>query len=203
MHAPSKSATDDEIARAIADALKPWKRQRRQIETGPRKGAIEDKSKAEVLAAISDAVCENILRLRETVPNFFDRKAIKKTRDDAREMLRSIDKVEEQLNAKTLSPELRLRLSHVPHLVDTLKAVREICEAGAENQPNADQVKLWCAQVAMNLVVKFSDENPSAGSARSKYCEITDLLYWAVTRKKQSLRHICQDMLEVYRKSLP
>jgi hypothetical protein len=203
MHAPSKSAADDQIVEAIADALKPWKPQRQQIETGTKAGWIVDKSKAEVLATISDAVREDILRLRATVPNFFDRKAIKNTRNDARDILRSIDRLKRQLSAKTLSPELRLRLSHVPHLLDTLNAARELCRAADDNQPTADQVKLWCARVAMTLVLKFSDENPSAGSVRSKYCEISDLLYWAVTRKKQSLRRICQDMMKRYRPLLP
>lgn len=203
MHGPIKSAADDEIVEAIVGALKPWKPQRRQIKTSPKAGWIEDKSKAEMLATISDAVCEDILRLRETAPNFFDREAIRKTRADAREMMRSIDQIEQQLSAKTLSPELSLRLSHVPHLSDTLKAAREICEAGDRNQPNGDQVKLWCAQVAMTLMLKFSDENPSAGSAGSKYCEITDLLHWAITRRKQSLRRFCQDMMKLYRPYLP
>jgi hypothetical protein len=199
----SEPATVDGIVRAIADALKPWKPQRRQIETGTKAGWIKDKSKAEVLATILDAVRERILLLRADVPNFFDREAIRKTRADARELLCSIGQIEQQLSAKTFSPELRLRLSHVPHLLDTLKAARQICEAGDNNQPDGDQVKLWCARVAMSLVVKFSEENPSAGSARSKYCEITDLLYWAVTEKKQSLRRICQDMMKLYRPILP
>ena len=203
MHAPSKSAVDDQIVQAIADALKPWKPQRRQIETGTKAGWMEDKSKAEVLATISATVREDILRLRATVPNFLDRKAIQKTRHDARDIVESIDRIEQQLSAKTLSPELGLRLSHVPHLLDTLKAAREICEAGDNNQPDGDQVKLWCARVAMRLVVKFSEKNPSAGSARSKYCEITDLIHWAVTQKKLSLRHICQDMMKLYRPILP
>jgi hypothetical protein len=220
MHAPSKPATDDEIVEAIADALKPWKPQRRQIETGRRAGEIEDKSQAEMLAAISDAAREDILRLRATVPTFFDRRAIQKTRDDARDTIELIDQLEAQLSAKTLSPELRLRLrlpnesirmignpvkdeSPVPRLLDALKTVREICEAGDKNQPNGNQVKRWCARVAMTLVLKFSEENPSAGSAGSKYCEITDLIYWAVTKKKQSLRRICQDILKLYRPYLP
>jgi hypothetical protein len=220
MRAPSKSATDDQIVDAIADELKPWKQQRRQIETGPKAGWIEDKSKAEVLATISDAVRLEIVRLRELAPNFFKRDAINKTRADAQAIMKAVDHLTELLSAATTSPELLLRLGQhdrlvgsasdlanrpVPRLIEALLEVRGICQAADENQPGADQVKRWSALIALRLVLDFSDKDPTAGSENTKYCRIAGLLYESATGDEHNLRHICQDVLRPYhlKKLLP
>jgi hypothetical protein len=217
-----EAMTDEEIVRDIANALKPWTPQHRQIETGRRAGEIEEKSETEVLAEISSAIHAEIARLRTLVPDFFHREAIKRNRDDARDIIASIDELRAKLSVKIISPELLLRLglhssiigsaediknSPVPRLLDALEAVRAICQAADDNQPNGDQVKLRCAKGAMQLLLKFSDlkENrPSAGSNDSNLCRIAGLLYEAVTEKReQSLRGICQDVLRPYLPLLP
>ena len=86
----------------------------------------------------------------------------------------------------------------VPRLLDALKEVREICQVADDNQPQADQVKFWCANIAIRLVLRFSQENPSAGSEKSKYCRIAALLYESVMGKAHSLRRICQEVLRPY-----
>jgi hypothetical protein len=83
--------------------------------------------------------------------------------------------------------------------LDALHTVRVRCQAGADNQPNADQVKLWCVRTAISLVLDFSKNNPSAGSTKSSYCVIASLLYESVTGEKElQLRRICQDVLRPY-----
>ena len=204
------TATDDGLVEAITNELKPWSPQRRQLKTG----FLEEKSKAEVMTEISNAVRGEIDRLRQIVPDYFSRDAIKKTRDEARNIAASIDRVAEQLSAKTLSPELRLRLGldipltgdpseitnmPVPRLLDALRAVCDLCQAAADNQPGADQIKLWCVRVALNLVLRFSKNRPSAGSPLTCYCIIASLLYESVTGEKGlPLRRICQDVLRPY-----
>jgi hypothetical protein len=207
-------ATDDEIVQAIASSLKPWKPQLRQLETG----YLVEKSSGELLAEISTSVREAITTLRQTVPDYFSRYAIRKTGDDACDIAASIDRVTELLSAKTISPELRLRLGldipltgdpseitnmPVPRLLDALHAVRELCQAAADNQPGADQVKLWCVRTALRLVLEFSKEAPSAGSEDTSYCRIAGWLYERVTGKDGVPRSICQDVLRGYRPLLP
>jgi hypothetical protein len=207
--------TDDEIVQAIANSLKPWKSRLRQLDTG----YLVEKSDEELLAEISTSVRAEIDRLRNnTVPNFFGRDAIRKTRDDARDILKSIDQLKEQLSAKTLSPELRLRLGldipltgdpseitnmPVPRLLEALRIMRDLCQAAADNQPDADQVKLWCVRTALRLVLRFAKNRPSAGSDQTAYCIIAGLLYQGLTGKEQHLRRICQDVLRPYLSLLP
>ena len=206
---------DDEIVQAITDSLKPWAPQKRQIETGERAGEMETKSKTELQVEISEAVRKEIVYLQTTaVPDFYGREAIRNTRNDARDIIKSIDRIEKQLSAKTLSPELRVRLGlhtsligspadianmPVPRLLDALKDVHDICQAADDNQPITDQVKFWCVGIAFRLVIRFSEDDPTAGSADSPYCAIAGLLYQSVTGKKhQQLRRICQKMLQPY-----
>jgi hypothetical protein len=216
MHAPSKAeaATDIEIVRAIADALKPWRPQYRQIETGKRAGWLIAKSSVQMRADISKTVREEISRFRvEAVPHFFSRDAIRKTRGDARDLIKLIDRLTKQLSAATLSPELRLRLGEhdrvigspadignmpVPRLLHALKEIRDICQAADDNQPQTDEVKRWCALIAFRLVRTFSSDDPSAGSDKTAYCIIAGLLYESVTGKEERLRGVCQSILEPY-----
>ena len=202
-----RPAMDDDLVEAITNALKPWAPQLRQLPSG----FMEEKSEAEVAAELSTIVRGCIDRLRQTVPDYFSRDAIRKTRDEARDIAAAIDRVTELLSAKTISPELRLRLGMdtpltgdpseiinlpVPRLLDALHTVRVRCQAGADNQPNGDQVKLWCVRSALNLMLRFSKNNPSAGSAKSPYCIIASGLYESVTGGKElQLRRICQDVL--------
>jgi hypothetical protein len=202
---------DDYIIKYIADFLKPWKPQLRQVDTG----CLVEKSEAELRTEISNAIRSEIERLRELVPNYFAREAIQKTREDARNILQSIDQLEKQLASKTLSPELQLRL-HLdakgdqavanapgPRLRDALKTVRELCQAADDRQPQADQEKFWCATIALSLINDFSKKRPTAGSVKTPYCAIAGLLYQSVTGREESLRGVCQDVLRPYLDLLP
>jgi hypothetical protein len=180
-------AVDDEIIVAITRALKPWAPQMRQIESG------EQEADPQPEAAISGAVRAEVLRFcTMAVPDFFHRNAIKQTRDDARAVIKAIDSLTDLLSALTISPELRVRLGQhdrligspsdlanmpVPRLVEALLEVRGICQSADENQPQADQVKKWCAMIAIRLILRFSTTKPNAGSDQSAYCTIAGLLY--------------------------
>jgi hypothetical protein len=211
--------TENEITKAITEALAPWSPQLRQIERGKRAGEIEAKSRSEVLSEISEKVGLEILRFRTSmVPDFFGRSAIKKTRQDARTLIESIDHLSKLLSAKTLSPELLLRLGHhtnlkgapadlanmpIPRLFDVMQEIRGICKVADHAQPQADQVKLWCALTAIRLILQFSETRPSAGSLNTPYCRIASLFYQGVTGKEQAIRRVCQEVLRPYQTLLP
>jgi hypothetical protein len=66
--------TTDEVVKSVSEALKPWKRQFRQIEKGKRAGEIEAKPKLLVRTEIAESVRSEILRFKTTtVPDFFSR----------------------------------------------------------------------------------------------------------------------------------
>jgi hypothetical protein len=218
MHAPGKKpalVTDDQIVEAIVEALKPW-----QLRQWAGWLKLEDMSEAEVLTTIKNGIHRDIARLREVVPKYLSREAIRKTRNDAREIIKSIDKLTQRLTAKTLSPSLQMHISIVeqpgppdptgpladlagnpaPRLLDALKKVRKVCKAADKTQPLADQVKASCASLAWRYVMQFSLERPTAGSEDTKYCRIAGLLYESVSGKEHSLRHICQDVLVLRRR---
>jgi hypothetical protein len=200
--------TDDEIVRDVTDSLlKPWAPEILwQIKTG-------QSTEAELHTEISNAVRAGITLLRDTVRDFFDREAIRKTRDDARGIVATIARLEEQLQKASPGLRLRLRLDAalddkaglpVARLLHALRDVCAECQATDNALPNVDQVKLWCVRVAMNLMLRFSAKKPTVGSDASRFCTIAGLLYESVTGKKdQSLRYICEDVLRQYRPLLP
>lgn len=192
----------NDTVKFIVDFLKPWAIQQKQLPTG----YLVEKSKSELLAEISAAVEREIDRLRELVPDYFSRNAIQKTRYDAREVIAAIDHLTGLLLAQTISPELRLRLGldlPAPKVLGALNEVRALCHAADENQPGADQVKFWCASIALNLMLRFSQKRPSAGSVETPFCTIAGLLYQSVTGDEENLRSICQSVLKPYQPLLP
>jgi hypothetical protein len=95
--------------------------------------------------------CGIIRALRLTSPEHFEREAIRKTREDAQAIISATDRIEQLLRSSTLAPELRLRLSldlpaeNAPghRLLTALSEVRDLCQAGDDNQPSADQVRIF------------------------------------------------------------
>jgi hypothetical protein len=208
----ARSATCEEIVDAITRVLMPWAPQMRQIETGEIVVGPQSET------VISDAVRAEITRFRALVRDFFNREAIQKTRDDARDIKKAIDHLTTLLSTVTLAPELRLRLGEhdrligspvdianmpVPRLLNALEEVRAICQAADVNQPGTDEVKRWCAFISFRLIRTFSTSKPSAGSDQTPYCTIAGLLYESVTGKEERLRGVCQKVLKPYLPLLP
>lgn len=155
--------------------------------------------------------CEMIRSLRRASPEYFDREAIRRTRDAARTIVGLIDRVEEELRSESLAPELRLRLaldaeaesaanSPGRRLLIALNEVRELCQAGDENQPSTDQVRIWCARIAYSLMFRFSDEDITSGSPDSTYRAIAGFLYEVLTGEAdRDLKRACDDHLRTMR----
>jgi hypothetical protein len=156
--------------------------------------------------------CGIVRALRQASPDYFDREAIRKTRDDARKIIGLIDRLDEALRSRGLAPELRMRLAlevdsdaHAANapagrLLVALGEVRELCQAGDDNQPSADQVRIWCARVAFTLMHQFSEEKPTSGSPDSTYRAIAGLLYEILTGERdRDLERACEDHLRSLR----
>ncbi|WP_334406618.1 hypothetical protein [Bradyrhizobium sp. AZCC 2289] len=152
--------------------------------------------------------CGIIRALRRAGPEYFDREAIRKTRDDARTIIDLIDRLDETLRSEALAPEIRLRLAlekapdantakaPADRLLIALSDVRELCRAGEENQPSADQVRIWCARIAYSLLDRFSEETPASGSPRSPYRVLAALLYEVLTGDADhDLKRACDEHL--------
>jgi hypothetical protein len=148
--------------------------------------------------------CGIIRALRRATPEHFEREAIRKTREDAQAIIREIGRIDGLLRSATLAPELRLRLSldaavadaPVARLLSALNEVRELCQAGDDNQPSTDQVRTWCARIAYTLMHRYSDERPTSGSPRSTYRVIASLLYEILTgERERDLKRACDDHL--------
>jgi hypothetical protein len=155
---------------------------------------------------IAAAVREAIDLLRDVIPDFFSRTAIRKTRAAARAVVKTIDKLETLVEA---SPELRLRIpikvkdlhpdSHPARLIAELKWLGETCK-DADNATlttgRKDQVKEWCLRVAWSLIQRFSAQKPSYGPGTA-FPRITALIHEAVTheREESDFRVLCQNWL--------
>ncbi len=143
--------------------------------------------------------------LRKATPEFLDREAIRKTRDDARAIAKAASLLEEQIEYARLSPEMVLRLEpERQRLMDCLRAVKHICEDAERNQARDDQIKSWCAKIAFTLLIRFSSEIPTSGSPDSTYRIVTSLLYEVLTGEAgRDLKRACDDHLKIMRPLLP
>lgn len=189
-----KRTPNDEAVTAIVNDLKPWQRRWRREE-------------------ISFGVSEQIERLKLTVTGFFDREAVIRTREGARDIIRTIDKLKQQLSKA--SPELQMRLKLPPYrseseLLDELALVRDECEQAASSaitKGRKDRVKEWCARIAHLLIRKYSNREPASGSSNAPFRNITGLLYESVRPTAEQgttpdLKRACDDVLRAARQAV-
>jgi hypothetical protein len=175
--------TVEQRASRIAEALSPY----REV-WGQRRTRVE------VLAVVR----EQISLLSATTPEHFTREAIRKTRDDARDLLKTIKRLEHQIGRiRRSSPELRIRLglSGAPPTtwcVD-LAWMRAACEDAIRAASNEDRCKRRCVSTARFLIMVCSESEPTINFTNA----IAGLLYAAVTGEKdQDFRWLCQQLLK-------
>jgi hypothetical protein len=151
-----------------------------------------------------NGMCAIVRLLRRTTPEFLERNAIQKVRDDADSISKLATKLSELLERSTLAPEMRLRLEpEKDALLRGLRAVREICEQADQNQPRTDQVLAWCARIAFTLLFRFSDQTPTSGSVQSPYRVVASLLYEVLTGEHgHDLRRACDEHLKGMRQAV-
>jgi hypothetical protein len=184
--AVAKSAPDSDVVKAIVEELKPWQHSWNAEEV--RRG-----------------VTERISLLQGTVVGFFSTDAKVKTRSDAVDILKTIGKLRELF--RKASPELkeRLYLFHRPKLFRELALIEQECGILTPPQKkkgrSKDEVKQWCARMAHSLIVRYSEEEPTSGSAHAPFRAIAVMLYRCVQpdHKGDDLRRPCSEVLEVFR----
>jgi hypothetical protein len=159
----------------------------RPVTASRKKWRKEQRRYREILREIRshltrNGMCGVVHLLRRTTPEYLERSAIQKTREDADAIAKSVAKLSELLERATLAPEMQLRLEpEKDALLRGLRAVQEICEQADQNQPPTDQVLTWCARIAFTLLFRFSDKMPTSGSAQSPYRVVASLLYEVLT----------------------
>jgi hypothetical protein len=148
-----------------------------------------------------NGMCSIVRALRRATPEYLERGAIDKTRDEAREIAGLAKKMGALLTRSTIAPELRLRMQlEMESLLASLEAVRHQCLEAEKNQPGSDQILLWCARIAFTLVFRFSDKMPTSGSARSPYRVVASLLYEVTTGEQgHDLKRACDAHLKAMR----
>jgi len=168
------TATLDELVAAVVDALKPWRG-----------------SQTETTAAVR----EQITLLRAVMPEHFTRDAIRRTRDDARDLIKTINKLERQLTRiKRSSPELRIRLGlsePLPWFFADLYWLREQCKTADKVAGKEDRSKRLCVDTAALLIQAYSTKTLTV----DRTGEIASLLFQAATGLKPSktdFRRLCQ-----------
>jgi hypothetical protein len=190
--APAKAIDDRIIVADIINILKPWRPQLRQTDSG----YLIQKTNTELRSEISQAVTNAITLLREASRDFFHRDAIRKVRDSARGIIKTIEDLERQLRAAPPELQLRLNLDICLDQLEPLKRVREACEVADNTQPSNDPIKAWCATTVAQLILKFSERRPTSSSPNSPFREITSLIYQAITVEPNAdLKRACDDVL--------
>jgi len=166
MRRPNETAA---IANDIADNLRPWKKGRDRAE-------------------ISDLVVLQIESFKNASDHHLNRDAVRRTRDNARDILKTIDRLDRQI--KDSSPEMKLRLGA---RTAVLVPLRRECEAAIRSSladGRKDQVKEWAVKLAGILTLKFS-----AKMSGSRFRYIAGRLFESVTGEPADLKRNCETEL--------
>jgi len=135
----------DRTIAEIADELEPWQQ--------PWRGHRE-----QVLRVIKD----EIELVREDLTDHA-RDAIEKNRDNARDIIKSIDKLEKQLKKARF---LWWLSSPANPAIESLRRISVVCKNYTE--PNRQNyAKLYCARTAVCLIRLISEKSPTNGSTNA------------------------------------
>jgi hypothetical protein len=145
-----------------------------------------------------------LTRLR-TVERRYKREAIKETRKHAKGIIKTIDRLQRQIEDAPTILKLSLGLVDLGPLDPTKKRKREIdnflntlrhqCGARLSNLPRSDRVKLECARAGYYLISAYTKGKPTS-SEDSPFREITGLLYERITgTKDRDLKVACEKLL--------
>jgi hypothetical protein len=174
---------------------------------------------------VRSAVHRQINFLLGVIPHFYDRDAIIKTRENARDLIGAIDELERKLLDASLELRMRLKLdlpSDIatdifgefqfrycrPALFDELNSVRRECDIAIEQSLKSgrkDQVKRWCVKSGGLLILRYSKSKPTY-SDDSKFPRITGYIYEIVkpnhdpdadgSDQAGSFRRLCQEWID-------
>jgi hypothetical protein len=194
----ASAISQEDLIEEIAYRLRPWKC-----------------SKSEVLAKICDSI-EELKRELAKGPDPW-RGFYRKNRKYASNILNAIDNLKKQLTAPPESFFRGLLNADQPEEIKELNSPQKLTEDVADlsrrlakldaqcrdviakrigADPRADYKKTNTACEALFLMLKLSEQAPTAGSLDSSFCFISSLIFEAVTgMREQNLRRACQKVL--------
>ena len=188
---------DGKLVREIAGHLKPWRLH--PPSPGDRKGK---RRRVYSMDEILKGVQLHIDLLSDVAPDHLTRKAIRRTREDAKRLRADIIRIERRI--VNMSPEMRMRLKlvppsdvvcHIHPLLQHLAIARKECDAAIKAATGASRINKRCAQHSWSLVRKFSEAKPTV-SELSAFRQITQLLHQRVTGEpEKDLKQACLWML--------
>jgi hypothetical protein len=188
---PTTDIRTREIIRAIADELKPYRNRRRPFGEGV---AMQQQWQED---EVQRWLSYHVELLREVVPQHFTRKAIKRTRADARSIIKMTKMLQGQI--KNAAPELQLRWwPFLPEWFVKLNWLTKACaEADKASTDTTDRCKRLCVDEVWLLINYFSQRPATL----ERMGAIAGWLYEAVTgikgaKKPKDFRYLCQQKLK-------
>jgi hypothetical protein len=144
-----------------------------------------------------------------TIKRRYERRAIKDVRKRTRTLIKTIDRLHQQIETAPTLLKLSLGTFDLgPGPLDPnrkrkqaidafLSELRRQCEARLSNLPRSNRIKLECARSAHYLICYYTIGKPTS-SENSPFRDITGLLYEHVTGKfDRDLRLACGKILRV------
>jgi hypothetical protein len=143
-----------------------------------------------------------------TIKRRYERNAIKDVRKRTRAIVKTIDRLKQQIEGAPTLLKLSLGTFDLGRRFDSnrkrkqaidafLGELRHQCEARLSNLPRSDRIKLECARSAHYLICSYTMGKPTS-SENSPFRDITGLLYEHVTGSPdKDLRLACEKILRV------
>lgn len=200
MSAQNKKASKpraDQIAAEIIQTLK-----KQEVPEQPKNSFLPPNAE--------QALHRQLMRLN-AIKRRYSRDAVKRTRKSARDILKTLDRLQSQLNGAPsalkislglveLFPEKaqvkdpgRERKREIRTLLDSL---RRECQACLDKLPSDDRIKLECARSAYYLIFFYTKKSPTS-STNSPYRNITGLLYECIAgAPDKDLKRHCEEILK-------
>jgi hypothetical protein len=178
---PTTEIRTRRIIRDVTDELKPY---------GNRLGGQQWQEDV-----VSTWLSEHIELLREVVPQHFTRKAIRRTRADARNIVKTAKILRGQV--KNAAPELQLRWwPRLPEWFAQLSWLSDTCAKADKKADGTDRCKRLCVDEASLLISYFSQKPATI----ERLGAIAGWLYEAVTGiKDKDFRYLCQQKLKQFK----
>jgi hypothetical protein len=147
-------------------------------------------------------VTRQVHLFRTLANKLYSREAKRKTRSDAREIVKTISKLKQQLWRSSPELQTRMHLSHSAKLFHQLALVEAECKSVTEperiKRDGKDEIKKWAATHAYLLMQTYSLKDPQNGSTKAPFRIIAGQLFSCAhpSRTIPDLRRACGDMLK-------
>jgi hypothetical protein len=159
-----------------------------------------------------EALRRQLTRLH-TIKRRYERPAIKDVRKYTRALIKTIDRLHQQIEGASkllklslgtfdfgdfgFGPRFNSNRERKQAIDAFLSELRHRCEARLSNLPRSDRIKLECARSAHYLICYYTMGKPTS-SENSSFRNITGLLYEHVTGKfDRELKRACEKILRV------